>query len=38
MTAGKAESLRAGVAMALDAMSLGKASQVLADFIEASRG
>jgi anthranilate phosphoribosyltransferase len=38
MTAGKAENLREGVAMALDAMSLGKASQVLADFIEASRG
>lgn len=38
MTAGTAGSLREGVVMALDAMSLGRARQVLANFIEASRG
>jgi anthranilate phosphoribosyltransferase len=38
MAAGLADGIRQGVAMALDAMSLGRASRVLADFIEASRG
>lgn len=38
MTAGKADSLRIGTVMALDAMRSGNAGKVLASFIEASRG
>jgi len=38
MTAGKAETLRLGTVMALDAIRSGKAGEVLRRFIEASRG
>jgi anthranilate phosphoribosyltransferase len=38
MTAGKAAKLRAGVAMALDAIRSGDAARLLADFVEATRG
>jgi anthranilate phosphoribosyltransferase len=38
MTAGKADDLHRGVAMALDAIRSGKAAEVLDRFVEASRG
>ena len=38
MTAGKATSLKAGAALARDALSSGRAAQVLENFVEASRG
>ena len=37
MTAGKAETLRCGTVMAIDAIRTGRASQLLKDFVEASR-
>jgi len=38
MTAGRAVDLRAGMAMALDAIVSGRAKRLLGDFVEASRG
>jgi len=38
MTAGRAVDLRAGVAMALEAIVSGRAKRLLGDFVEASRG
>jgi anthranilate phosphoribosyltransferase len=38
MTAGRADDLRTGVAMALDAMASSRAKDRLDQFIEASRG
>jgi anthranilate phosphoribosyltransferase len=38
MTAGKAEDLRSGVALALDAIRSGRPAELLSRFVEASRG